>query len=37
MILILRENLDNEINTIKDTVAFTDKEMSEINDKILKD
>ena len=33
----IKKNLDNEINSIKDTVAFTDKEMSEINDKILKD
>ena len=33
----IKENLDNEINSIKDTVAFTDKEMSKINDKILKD
>ena len=33
----IKKNLDNEINSIKDTVTFTDKEMSEINDKILKD
>ena len=33
----INENLDSEINLIKETVTFTDKEMSEINDKILKD
>mgnify|MGYP000548319001 FL=1 len=33
----INKNLDSEINSIKDTVTFTDKEMSEINNKILKD
>ena len=33
----IKENLDYEINSIKDTIIFTDKEISEINDKILKD
>ena len=33
----IKKNLNNEINEIKNTVAFTDKEMSEINNKILKD
>jgi len=33
----VKKNLDKEINSIKDVVAFTDKEISAINDKILKD
>ena len=33
----IKKNLGNEINSIKDTVTFTDKEISEINNKILKD
>ena len=33
----IKKNLDNEINSISDTVTFTDKEMSEINKKIVKD
>ena len=39
----LKDNLDptkefsKEINTIKETVAFTDKEISDINSKIKKD
>ena len=32
----IKKDLDNEINSIKDTVKFTDKEISEINNKILK-
>tara|TARA_B110000438_G_C15801358_1_gene645312 strand:+ start:165 stop:497 length:333 start_codon:yes stop_codon:yes gene_type:complete len=31
------KDLKKEIKTIKDTVTFTDKEISEINSKILKD
>ena len=33
----IKDKVNKEINSIKDTVAFTDKEISEINDKILKD
>ena len=35
--LNIKKELAEEITTIKDTVSFTDKEMSEINDKIKKD
>jgi sec-independent protein translocase protein TatB len=33
----IKNKMNKEINSIKDTVTFTDKEISEINDKILKD
>ena len=33
----IKKNLDNEINSIKGAVVFTDKEISEINNKVLKD
>ena len=35
--LDIKKELAEEITTIKDTVSFTDKEISEINDKIKKD
>jgi len=35
--LDIKKELAEEITTIKDTVSFTDKEISEINEKIKKD
>ena len=34
--LDIKKELSEEITSIKDTVNFTDKEISEINDKIIK-
>ena len=34
--LDIKKDLENEITSIKETVNFTDKEISEINDKIKK-
>ena len=33
----LKKELNEEVKTIKDTITFTDKEISEINSKVKKD